>query len=104
MSNRCSECKFHDWDVEWDEEIEDEAVISICRIGHEKYLESGEKCPFFKKFKSKPYVEKDTECDKCEFISECIEEGNVISVTRLADERQHYVAGIGCLCKKVINK
>lgn len=96
MSNRCSECKFHDWDVEWNDEIEDEAVISICRIGHEQYLESEEKCPFFKKFKSKPYVEQDTDCDKCEFLHKCIAEGNVLESTTTEDMRQHYIGGIRC--------
>lgn len=43
----------------------------------------------------KPYVEKDTKCDKCEYLQECIGKGNVVYCSMSSDEREHYVRGIG---------
>lgn len=102
MANRCAQCKFYDRDFEWNDEIDDEVLIETCIKDHNEYLCSDETCPFFKVFKARPYIEKDTNCDKCEFIHECIEEGNVIDVTRFDDERKHYIGGIGSACKRML--
>ena len=44
----------------------------------------------------KPYEEKDTECDLCEFKHECI----LIDVTRNEDTRTHMRSAMGNICKK----
>lgn len=95
MANRCAQCRFYDFDYEWDGE-DDEYEVDICLMHHDEYLESDEYCPFFKKFKPKPYVERNTDCDKCEFLHECIEEGNVLESTTTEDMRQHYIGGMRC--------
>lgn len=98
MSSRCLDCKFYDSDWGWDGE--DEYRIDICEEGHNEYLESPEACPFFRKFRRKPYVEKDTKCDKCKLLQECISAGNVVETTLDVDERRHYIMGLGVLCKE----
>lgn len=50
--------------------------------------------------KPQPYEEKDTKCDKCENLSECMKRGNVIDCTLSFDTRKHYIVGIGCYCLK----
>lgn len=42
------------------------------------------------------YVERDTECDKCEYLFSC---DDCIEVTRDMDTRRHYVRGLGNTCK-----
>ena len=74
MSNRCVDCKFHDFDCEWDEVDEEDCLIDICEAGHTEYIESSEECPFFQEYERVPYVEKYTKCDKCELFHECKEE------------------------------
>lgn len=91
MSNRCNDCKFHDWDYEWDEVDEE---------GHNEYVDSREECPFFQKFVKEPYVEKYTKCDKCKLLEECKEEGRLIEVTTEQDSSQHYIMGRGDPCKE----
>lgn len=59
---------------------------------------------FEKLFKRKtdevePYVEKDTKCDKCEYLQECIAEGKVIDCRSLEDTRSHYIKGLGSCIK-----
>ena len=61
---------------------------------------------FFKKlFKSnepqpefKPYVEKDTRCDKCPGLNECMEKGYLVESTRLDDSRRHYIPAPCVFC------
>lgn len=91
-----------DRDFEWDDEIDDEVMVETCTRGHDEYIDSDEKCPFFKKFKVRPCIEKDADCDKCKFIHECIEDGNVLDVTRFEDERKHYIRWIGFTCKRMM--
>lgn len=100
MSNRCNDCKFHDWDYEWDEVDEGEYPVRICEEGHNEYVDSREECPFFQKFVKKPYVEKYTKCDKCKLLEECKEEGRLIEVTTEQDSSQHYIMGCGDPCKE----
>ena len=56
----------------------------------------------FRKKKSKkqyePYVEKDTKCDKCEYLDECKTRGQVVNIQTMGDSLEHYV-GLGCNCK-----
>ena len=46
------------------------------------------------------YTEKDTECDKCYKLNECIKNGYVVNCTYSLDTREHYIKGRGCLCVK----
>ena len=52
----------------------------------------------------KPYVEKDTVCDKCGRLHLCIEEERLLDITRLNDSRQHYVPGMGVFCRDLEEK
>lgn len=45
--------------------------------------------------KVQPYVEKDTKCDKCQYLQECIDKGNVVYCSMSCDESEHYIKGIG---------
>ena len=47
-----------------------------------------------------PYVEEDTECDKCSKKNECIEKGYLVYATFGCDTREHYIKGRGCVCVK----
>lgn len=47
-----------------------------------------------------PYVEEDTECDKCYKKNECIEKGYLINSTFSQDTKEHYIKGRGCVCVK----
>lgn len=96
----CYSCKFYDTDYEFDGE--DEYEIGICEAGHDEYLESEDECPYFKKYRQRKYVEKDTECDKCEYLSECMENGGYIDCTNLRDTRTHVMCGMEN-CKKRVN-
>lgn len=98
MLNRCVDCKFYDSDWEWDGE--DECRIDICLERHNEYLESSEDCPFFQRFRRKPYVEKYTKCDKCELLQECEAEGRLMEITTEQDTSQHYTIGFGYPCKE----
>ncbi len=93
----CSKCKFCDKDYIFDPETGDEFPFYSCEKGHDTDLDY--ECKNFEEYRSKPYKEKDTECDKCEFLSECKREGNVIDCTSFLDNKTHYVCGITS-CKK----
>ena len=47
-----------------------------------------------------PYVEEDTECDKCYKKNECIEKGYLVNSRLSDDTREHYIKGRGCICVK----
>lgn len=49
---------------------------------------------------TEPYIEKDTECDKCYKKNECIEKGYLVNSTSVEDTRVHYIKGLGCICVK----
>lgn len=59
----------------------------------------GEKIPQIEYYE--PYVEKDTECDLCEHLKECVANGYVVSAELSIDTRKHYIRGIDCDCYKV---
>ena len=44
------------------------------------------------------YVEGFTECDKCEYLNECLKRGYLINTTSLGDNFQHYVREMGSHC------
>lgn len=46
-----------------------------------------------------PYIEKDTECDRCEYLQECISNGNVVNCRLLDDTRDHYIKGLMVSCE-----
>lgn len=50
-----------------------------------------------------PYVEKDTECDKCEYLHECLNKGFLINVTIIEDVRSHYIGALKAPCKKTVS-
>lgn len=97
MTHNCENCKFYDVDYEWDDELEDEVEIETCEKGHELPCEKDFDCPDFKEYKSKPYKEKFSECDYCQYVSTC---GNVIESTTKYDKQRHFVRGIGGYCRK----
>lgn len=45
-----------------------------------------------------PYKEKNTQCDDCPHLQECIESGNVLDATSYYDSRKHYIKAIGSDC------
>ena len=47
-----------------------------------------------------PYVEEDTECDKCYKKKKCIEKGYLVNCTFGGDTREHYIKGRSCVCVK----
>ena len=49
-----------------------------------------------------PYVEKFTECDRCQNLDECKKLGFVLETTSGLDRWRHFIKGIGVLCKKDI--
>ena len=53
--------------------------------------------------KAQPYIEKDTKCDKCQYLQECIENGYVLNYMTFMDEREHYIVGLGSHCKQDFN-
>ena len=48
-----------------------------------------------------PRIEKDTKCDKCEYLQACIADGTAIDCRTLEDTRSHYIGGLGARCKHV---
>lgn len=54
-----------------------------------------------KKVEYKPYIELDTECDKCEFLYQCKNDGYVVNCTIYEDTREHFIRGLGSNCKKM---
>lgn len=96
---KCQGCEYYDIDYAWDGE--DEWTIDICETGHDEYLDSEEECPYYKKYRQRKYVETDTECDLCEFLEQCNENGYVLNCTTRYDDRQHFIKGRGFNCRKL---
>lgn len=46
-------------------------------------------------------IERDTECDKCDFLKHCEKSGEVIRCTTSYDEREHFIRGMGAYCRKM---
>lgn len=51
---------------------------------------------------SERYVEKDTKCDNCKYLSDCIANGNIIDCRTISDERSHYTSTFSCQHKGII--
>lgn len=100
MALNCENCKYHNISYEWDDSMGDEAESECCSKGHNFFLKFPIRCPHFKKYIPKPYVEKDTECDKCQYVQWCAENGYVINSTTGFDTREHFIHGRSCKCRK----
>lgn len=83
----CSRCKFCEKDYYYNDELGDEFPLYACEKGNDTVLDF--ECKDFEEYKPKPYKEKDTECDKCEYLSECKSKGNYIDCTTVNDKRSH---------------
>ncbi len=97
----CEKCQYYDFYYEWDDDYEEEIKIDICRNGHDIDFVLKNICQDFKKYSPRRYVERDTKCDKCEFLSDCMEHSEVINCTTELDSKQHYIIGFGSNCKKM---
>lgn len=100
MSWMCKKCKHIGYDCVWDYEIEDEYVIYYCLEHHDIEFENESDCPYFKEFKAEPYEEKDTKCDKCRYLQDCIKRGNVINCATVMDKKSHFVCGLDSCGRK----
>lgn len=98
----CENCKYYDVDYEWDDDYEEEIEVDVCRKGHEIDFVLKNICPDFKKCKPMKYIEKDTECDNCEFLKECKENGCVFNVLTGMDTREHFIPGLRLSCRKIM--
>lgn len=100
MSYNCKNCKFHDVNYEWDDVLEDEVEIKVCRKEHRLFLHMPFKCPYFEKYIPKPYVEQFTKCDKCAHVKQCENDGHVINCTSKMDNYEHFIRGRNAYCRK----
>lgn len=85
MNKKCRNCKFRN--------------RNRCKENHALLSLLPFKCKFFR---CKPYVEKFTKCDKCELLDRCKEDGIVINTQTSEGQYEHYVIGLGCGCKKLM--
>ena len=85
----CSKCKYCYSDYFYDDAIGDEIQFDYCSKNHSVALDDD--CNDFEEFKQTPYVEKDTECDICEHLSNCKESGIFIETTTIHDITRHFV-------------
>ncbi len=92
----CTNCKYYDIDYEWDDLGEDEIGIVTCIKGHEIPY-GGTACSDFKKYNPKPYKEEFSECDSCQYVSNC---NNTIESTTKLDKQRHFVKGMGYCQRK----
>ena len=100
MAINCEKCEYFDEDYLFDEETCDEFPFFSCDKNHNDELYDDLcTCPYFKKYKIVRHVEKDTKCDKCEYLQECIDEGKVIDCKNIEDTRSHYIKGLGSCTK-----
>ena len=71
----------------WTEVMKMQKILSRLRSMHRKRLKIPER---------KHCEEHFTKCDKCRYLSECIEKGRVMDITGLEDMRMHFTAGRHC--------
>lgn len=86
MNYSCRDCKYCDIDYEWNDLTEDEVEIVTCWKGREIPCDDTP-CSNFKEYKSNSYKEEFSECDSCEYVSNC---GNVIESTTRFDTQRHF--------------
>lgn len=99
MAYNCKRCKYCYIDYIYDDEIGEEYPIYTCKKGHDTEIDF--ECKDFKEYKPRKYKEKDTKCDKCKHLEECIKKYDVIDCTSTEDTRQHYMVGCGSNCKEI---
>lgn len=85
----CSICKYCYEDYIFDEETGNEHPIYDCEKGNDTDLDF--ECKDFKEYKPKKYVEKDTECDTCEFKERCGKLSSGLDCTCTGDTKTHVV-------------
>ena len=85
----CSKCKYCYSDYFYDDEIGDEIQYDYCGKNHS--VELDDDCNDFEELKPTPYVEKYTECDICEHLSQCKESVFCIETTTIHDVTRHFV-------------
>ena len=85
----CEDCKFGNYDCEFDEEIGEEYLIYTCRKSND--TNSEEECFDFEEQKNEKYKEIETKCDNCIKLEECIEKNEVINVTMSNSTKMHYI-------------
>lgn len=98
MARDCENCKYGDIDYIFDEESGEEWPIYTCEKGNDVSFDF--ECEDFEEYKPKPYVERFTKCDKCECLSQCKSEGEVINVTSSMDDFEHFMSGRNAYCRK----
>lgn len=96
MNYTCEDCKYYHIDYEWDDLAEDEVEAVTCQKGHGIPCDDIP-CSDFKKYKPKPYKEEFSECDRCKYVTNCL---NVIESTTRHDTQRHFVKGKGYCQKK----
>ena len=97
----CEKCKYSDLYYIFVDEIGEENPIYIYKNGNDVSLDF--ECEDFKEYKPKPYKEKDTRCDKCEYLSKCMKEYDYIDCTTFQDTRKHIIVG-NSYCFKLRSK
>lgn len=50
------------------------------------------------------YKERETHCDFCESLVDCLRAGRILDATCRFDENRHYMLGIGEHCEKWVSK
>lgn len=98
MAHNCENCKYSDIDYIFDEELGEEYPIYSCEKGNDVSIDF--ECKDFEEYKSEPYVEKFTECDKCGYLLKCKSEGEVTSCTSVMDNYEHFTKRAGTYCRK----
>ena len=93
----CEYCEYSDKDYIFDDELGEEYPLYICKKGNDTSFDF--ECKDFKKYTTERYVEKDTKCDKCQYLKECMVNYEVLNCTTSEDTRSHYVVGAGNDCK-----
>lgn len=48
----------------------------------------------------KPYVEKDTKCDNCEHLEDCLKKDLLLNIRCYDDEKDHFIGVYKSICKK----
>lgn len=96
----CENCQFCEFDYIFNEDTGEEYPFYGCEKGND--ISKDFECQDYQEDNQISYKEEDTECDKCEHLSKCIENGNVVNSRTIMDIKPHYVVGREGCYKKVI--
>lgn len=96
----CEQCKHFNVDYVWDDADDEEYEEYTCSLSGEPIDYARQECEHFKKYKPKKYVEKYSECDKCQRMNECRKNGLLVEITLAQDTVRHFMRGLGCICPK----